>query len=131
MLHHVEIYVSDLDRAIAFWTPFMERLGYEAERWSAGINYLASEQDPYICLLEAPAQYAAAGYHRRRVGLNHLALRARSRQLVDELRDWVKASGYTLLYDERYPYATAPDYYALYCEDPDRIKLEVVAPDPA
>jgi hypothetical protein len=43
----------------------------------------------------------------------------------------MKEAGYTLLYDELYPYATAPDYYALFCEDPDRIKLEVVAPNEA
>lgn len=41
---------------------------------------------------------------------------------------WLRRSGHTLHYDDRYPYATAPDYYALYCENPDRIKLEVVAP---
>jgi catechol 2,3-dioxygenase-like lactoylglutathione lyase family enzyme len=128
MLHHIELYVSDLERAIAFWSPFMEKLGYEAERWSGGMNYFAGEQDPYLCLLQAPREHLAAGYHRKRVGLNHMAFKAKSREHVDDLRQWVKESGYTLLYDERYPYATAPDYYAMYCEDPDRIKVEVVAP---
>jgi hypothetical protein len=51
-------------------------------------------------------------------------LRAR----VDEVRQWLMDGGYPLLYDERYPHATAPGYDALFCEDPDRIKLEVVAP---
>ena len=32
------------------------------------------------------------------------------------------------MYDDRFPFATAPGYYAVFCEDPDRIKLEVVAP---
>jgi catechol 2,3-dioxygenase-like lactoylglutathione lyase family enzyme len=128
MLHHIELYVSDIERSIRFWTPFMERLGYEAEWWSGGINYFAGEQEPYLCLLPATQQHLAAGYHRKRVGLNHLAFRASSRQQVDEIRDWVRTSGYMLLYDERYPYATAPDYYAVYCEDPDRMKVEVVAP---
>lgn len=131
MLHHIELYVSDLERALAFWSPFMARLGYEAERWEGGMNYFAGEADPYLCLLEAEPEHRAAGYHRKRVGLNHLAFRARSRAQVDELRAWLRAAGHMLLYDERYPYATAPDYYALFCEDPDRIKLEVVAPDEA
>jgi catechol 2,3-dioxygenase-like lactoylglutathione lyase family enzyme len=131
MLHHIELYVSDLDRAVAFWTPFMEKLGYEAERWSGGMNYFAGERAPYLCLLQAPAEHLAAGFHRKRVGLNHLAFKAKSREQVDELRKWVRESGYTLLYDDRYPYATAPGYYALYCEDPDRMKLEVVAPSEA
>ena len=131
MLHHIELYVSDLERSIAFWSPFMEKLGYEAERWSGGMNYFAGEHDPYLCLLQASREHLAAGYHRKRVGLNHVAFKARSREHVDDLRNWVRESGYTLLYDDRYPYATAPDYYALYCEDPDRIKLEVVAPGEA
>jgi hypothetical protein len=36
MLHHVEIYVSDLERSVAFWTTFMRMLGYSEDRWSAG-----------------------------------------------------------------------------------------------
>ena len=128
MLHHVELYVSDLDRAIEFWTPLMERLGYEAERWPGGVNYFAGETDPYLCLLPAPEEHLEAGYHRKRVGLNHIAFGARSRQHVDEIRDWVRRAGHPLLYDDRYPFATGPDYYALFCEDPDRIKVEVVAP---
>ncbi len=69
-----------------------------------------------------------AGYHRRQVGLNHLAFRATSRAQVDEVRVWARVAGHPLLYDDRYPFATAPGYFAVFCEDPDRIKLEVVAP---
>ena len=128
MLHHVELYVRDLERSIGFWTPFMGLLGYTEERWAQGVNYVADEQDPYVTLVQAPVEHLAAGYHRRRVGLNHLAFRGRSRAHVDEVRVWVAEAGYALLYDERYPFATAPGYYAVFCEDPDRIKLEVVAP---
>ncbi|MBF2054278.1 MAG: VOC family protein [Candidatus Sericytochromatia bacterium] len=129
MLHHIELYVSNIERSSAFWTPFMAQLGYAAEPWSGGINYCSSATATYLCLLEAAAEHVSAGYHRKRIGLNHLAFRARSRQHVDEIRAWLKEAGYPLLYDDHYPYATAPDYYALYCEDPDRIKLEVIAPD--
>ncbi len=129
MLHHIELYVSDLERAISFWTPFMAKLDYEAERWSEGINYSHKTDTAYISLLQASEEHLSAGYHRKRVGLNHIAFKAKSRQQVDDIRDWLNGAGYPLLYDDRYPYATAPDYYALFCEDPDRIKLEVVAPD--
>jgi catechol 2,3-dioxygenase-like lactoylglutathione lyase family enzyme len=127
LLHHIEIYVSDLERSIAFWTPFMEKLGYQAERWSGGMNYL-NEGEAYFCFLQAPAEHLSAGYHRKRVGLNHLAFEAKSRAHVDELAAWVANNGYATLYESRYPYASGPGYYALYCEDPDRIKVEVVAP---
>ena len=128
MLHHIELYVTDLERSIRFWSPFMQMLGYQPERWSGGMNYLGGVDDPYICLLQASEKHIAAGYHRKRVGLNHLAFKAKSRPHVDEIRAWLKESGGVLLYDDRYPWATSPTSYALYCEDPDRIKLEVVAP---
>ena len=127
MLHHIEIYVSDLERSIAFWTPFMEKLGYEADRWSEGMNYVKGEES-YLCFLQAPVEHLTAGYHRKRVGLNHIAFRGKSKAHVDEIATWARNSGYTMLYDEKYPYATGPDYYAMFCEDPDRIKVEVVAP---
>jgi catechol 2,3-dioxygenase-like lactoylglutathione lyase family enzyme len=127
MLHHVEIYVSDLKKSTKFWTPFMQLMGYEAEKWSGGINYLKDGQS-YFCFLPAPKEHLAAGYHRKRVGLNHLAFTGNSRAHVDEIAAWVKASGFTSLYNEKYPYAGGKNYYAVYCEDPDRIKVEVVAP---
>jgi len=106
----------------------MAMLGYEAEPWSGGMNYVRDEDETYYCLLPAPDEHVGAGYHRKRVGLNHLAFRGTSREQVDEIAQWVRENGYTLLYEEHHPYAGGPDYYAVYCEDPDRIKLEVVAP---
>lgn len=108
MLHHVEIYVTDLERSIAFWSPFMSRLGYEADRWAEGMNYV-KEGEGYFCFLQAPVEHLAAGYHRKRVGLNHLAFKGRSRAHVDELAAWVKASGYTSLYESKFPFASGPN----------------------
>ena len=131
MLHHVEIYVSDLERSTAFWTPFLVHLGYEADRWPGGMNYIKEEGGTYLCFLPVPHEHLSAGYHRKRVGLNHIAFTARSRAHVDEIAAWVKHAGHTALYDDKYPFASGPGYYALYCEDPDRIKVEVVAPSQA
>ena len=126
MIHHIEIYVSDLERSIAFWTPFLGKLGYQPDRWTDGMNYVQGET--YLCFLQAPPEHLAAGYHRKRVGLNHLAFQGKSRAHVDEIAAWVKQAGYAVLYEDKYPYASGPDYYALYAEDPDRLKVEVVAP---
>lgn len=127
MLSHVELYVSDLERSMRFWTPFLARLGYETDPWAGGVNYRRGEQEPYLSLLEAPASHRAAGYHRKRVGLNHLAFRVDTAEEVDGLRAWAREAGHVLLYDDRYPCATGPGTYSLFCEDPDRFKVEVVA----
>jgi catechol 2,3-dioxygenase-like lactoylglutathione lyase family enzyme len=127
MIHHVELYVSNLEHSLKFWTPFLNGLGYsEYQRWSEGVSYLLGET--YLCFVQAPSEYLGAGYHRKRVGLNHLAFHAKSRAHVDEISTWIKSAGFTILYEDKYPYASGPDYYALYCEDPDRIKVELVAP---
>lgn len=127
MLHHIELYVANLVRSLTFWEPFLTGLGYsESQRWSEGVSYLCGST--YLCFVQAPAKYLDAGYHRKRVGLNHLAFHATSRAHVDQVALWVKSTGFTSLYQDKYPYAGGPDYYALFCEDPDRIKVELVAP---
>ncbi|MCC9595786.1 MULTISPECIES: VOC family protein [unclassified Rubrivivax] len=126
MLHHVELYVGDLQRSTAFWTPLLQALGWQVQPWSGGVNY--RHRDHYLCFLQAPTRHLAAGYHRQRIGLNHLAFQAASRAQVDALRDWVRDAGHTPLYEDRYPFAGGPGYYAMYCEDPDRLKVEIVAP---
>ncbi len=68
-------------------------------------------------------------YHRGRVGLNHVALWAGSRDQVNALTEQVRARGLQVLYEDRHPFAGGPDRYALYFEDPDRIKVQLVAPE--
>jgi hypothetical protein len=61
------------------------------------------------------------------VGLNHLAFRVESRAAADALRAWCRKKKVPMLYGERYPFATGgTDDYALFMEDPDRIKVEFV-----
>ena len=131
MLHHVELYVGNLEKSVAFWEPFMNILGYQMERWSGGVNFVRGEEETYFCLLQAPEDHLAAGYHRKRIGLNHLAFKGTSRAQVDEVTIWLKQAGYSVLYEARHPFAGGPNYYAVFLEDPDRIKLEVVAPSEA
>ena len=84
MLHHIELCVADLERSLAFWLPFLQCLGYqESQRWPDGACYLAGKT--YLCFVRAPQEYLGAGYHRQRIGLNHLAFHAVSRAQVDEV----------------------------------------------
>ena len=70
----------------------MKHLGYQNDRWSGGMNY-TKEGHAYFCFLPAPKEHLGAGYHRQRVGLNHLAFRGNSRAHVDETAAWVRVSG--------------------------------------
>ncbi|OMI02957.1 hypothetical protein BTA30_01895 [Bacillus swezeyi] len=127
MIHHIELYVSNVERSKRFWGWFLKELGYEVyQQWKGGISWKAN--GAYIVLVQAEARFLEAGYHRCRVGLNHLAFQAASRAQVDEMTEQLVARGYRMLYEDRHPFAGGAGHYALYAEDPDRIKVELVAP---
>ena len=78
--------------------------------------------------MQTEEKYLDIPYHRCGTGLNHLAFHAKSRDHVDEITNQLKEKGIPILYPEKHPYAGGKDYYAVYFEDPDRIKVELVAP---
>ena len=126
-LHHVEIYVSDLQRSVDFWDWLLARLGYaEFQRWDQGRSWKHGEH--YLVLVQTEERFQEPTYHRCRVGLNHLAFHAKDRADVDALTAELAERGVPALYPDRHPYAGGKDYYAVFFEDPDRIKVEVVAP---
>jgi len=127
-LHHVEVYVSNLEKTCEFWGWFLELLGYSAfQEWPEGKSWKLG--DTYIVFVQTEARFLDNSYHRCQVGLNHLAFYAESREQVDKFTQKIKEKGLTILYLDRHPYAGGNDHYALYFEDPDRIKIELVAPD--
>ncbi len=127
MLHHVEINVSNLPKTIEFWGWLLTELGYEEyQKWDSGISW--KHQETYLVFVQAEERFLDIPYHRSRVGLNHLAFHAKSRGHVDEMTEKLKERGVNILYFDKHPYAGGPDYYAVFFEDPDRIKVELVAP---
>lgn len=48
---------------------------------------------------------------------------------VDELTEELRARGRPILYEDDHPYAGGENHYAVYFECPERIKVEVVAPE--
>ncbi len=126
MLHHIEIYVSDLSRSIEFWGWFLEWLGYEPyQDWESGKSWKLG--GTYIVFVQVEDRFSHIPYHRCGVGLNHLAFHAESKAHVDQLTRELRARSITILYEDRHPHAGGT--YAVYFEDPDRIKVELVAPD--
>ncbi|MBD8496894.1 VOC family protein [Paenibacillus arenosi] len=127
LLHHIEIYVSDLKRSAEFWGWFLSELGYTPyQQWEEGRSWKLG--DTYLVFVQAKEKHLDVPYNRCRVGLNHLAFHANSREQVDELTEKVRSKGMDVLYKEKHPFAGGEDYYALFFEDPDRIKVELVAP---
>lgn len=127
MIHHIELNVSNLKESIHFWGWFLNELGYEVyKEWEKGISWRYGHT--YIVFVQVEERFKDIAYHRRRVGLNHLAFFAKSRDHVDEITNRLEQKGINILYRDQHPYAGGPNHYAVYFEDPDRIKVELVAP---
>jgi len=128
-LHHIEIYVSDLNRTILFWEWLLtEKFSYKVfQKWNSGISFIF--EDTYIVFVQTEKKYLDNSYNRKNTGLNHLAFHCSSREFVDTLTKELKEKNIRILYAERHPFAGGEDYYAVFFEDPDRIKVEVVADD--
>ena len=123
-LHHVELYAADLEAAVGFWDWLLGELGYERKNeWDGGRSWINGPT--YLVLARAERD---GPFDRRTSGLNHLAFHAASREQVDGPTDGIRdRADATLLYEDRHPYAGG--YYALYCEGPEGMKIEVVGPE--
>jgi len=58
--------------------------------------------------------------------LNHLAFHG-DRLLIDEITNELDKRGINILYRDKHPFAAGDEYYAVFFEDPDRIKVEIAA----
>lgn len=127
LIHHIEINVSKLEASINFWGWFLEELGYRPfQEWNQGKSWRLG--DTYIVFVQTKEKYLDVPYHRSCTGLNHLAFHANSREEVDQFTRRLEERGVTILYRDRHPFAGGDAYYAVYFEDPDRIKVELAAP---
>ncbi|SNX63824.1 catechol 2,3-dioxygenase-like lactoylglutathione lyase family enzyme [Streptomyces sp. TLI_55] len=125
MLHHVELWVPDLERAVTSWGWLLERLGWEPyQNWSAGRSWRTGET--YVVVEQSPA-LTGDHHDRMRPGLNHLAFHVPSRTELDALVTEAPGHGWTLLFPDRHPYAGGAEHYAAYLEDGDGFEVELVA----
>ncbi|MFJ9547593.1 VOC family protein [Streptomyces erythrochromogenes] len=125
MLHHVEIWVPDLGRAVASFGWLLEALGYvpfqnwsDGRSWRLGATYLVFEQSPAL---------TADRHDRRRPGLNHLAFHVEDHTTVERLVADGPQHGWNLMFPDRHPHAGGDRTYAAYLENTDGFEVELVA----
>lgn len=128
-LHHLEIWVADLDGAVRSFGWLLAELGWAQEgSWPAGRSWRYGEA--YL-VLEAGPDVADGGHERLRPGLNHLAFHAGTRDEVDRLVAGCGDHGWRLMFPDRHPYAGGPQHYAAYLEGESGFEVELVAEGPA
>lgn len=126
---HLDYNVSDLKKAVGFYDPLMEFLGFSKEVGSREWALYGNGQMK-LCLVQCEPAFAGTGFHRKRPGLNHIAFQAERREDVDRTAAFLKERGIPLLYDSPGQFHSEIEYYAVFFEDPFRLKLEVVYSPP-
>lgn len=127
LLHHIEINVAHLDRSVRFWDWLLKELGYEEfQKWDKGQSWKLG--DTYLVFVQTEERFLDVPYHRCRSGLNHLAFHGGSIEHVELLTKKLREKGVEILYGKKHPHAGGEHHYAVYFEDPDRMKVEIVAP---
>ncbi|WP_394941098.1 VOC family protein [Psychromicrobium sp. YIM B11713] len=124
-IHHVEIWVADIDEARQEWGWLLIRLGFSAEpEWPGGQSWEAA--GAYLTLTTSP-NLSQPDHDRRQPGMNHLAFHGGSRDDVDAVMAEAPGHGWRPLYHERYPYAGGELHYAGWLENSAGFKAEIVA----
>ncbi len=122
-LYHASINVSN----VKFYKDLLAYLNFKTVatyEWGFG----ATDGAVSLWVFKVHPDYNKYHFHRKAVGINHFAFRVSSRATVDSFHQaYLLANHIPVLYGgpaEHPEYE--PGYYAVYFEDPDRLKLEVV-----
>lgn len=126
-LYHVQINVGSAETALPFYRDLFRYLEWRSIHDEDGVAAF-SDGSVNIWLIATEARFTGRGFHRKGTGLNHLAFRVDGREDVDRFRDrFMAPRSLSPLYGTPREFPEyAPGYYAVFFEDPDRIKLEVV-----
>jgi catechol 2,3-dioxygenase-like lactoylglutathione lyase family enzyme len=123
-LSHIGINLSSEERCFPFWQDLLRYL--EFKLMLDGNHFDASDGHTFLCFSTTKSGYQDSHFHRKHTGLNHIAFSVASRQEVDQfVKEYMESRGILALYGGAKEYDYQPGYYAVYFEDPDRIKIEV------
>ncbi|MDC0723717.1 VOC family protein [Nannocystis bainbridge] len=132
-IHHVSITVNDYERSRAFYTRLFELLGGQvvmdvvgAPHKHEGCRMMLLAAGAFMLgVWEAAPEHRGRAFDRYSVGLHHFAIAVESRAAIDEVHRRLVDAGVEIL-DAPAEYPYAPGYYAVFFNDPDGIKLELV-----
>jgi len=129
-LAHIEINVSDLQKSKSFYLMFLSGLKWKIISDDDSSVGFKGEDNTHLFLLQTEKSFLLNIFHRKNIGLNHIAFRVESKKKVEEISNLLKEKNISKLYaDDPKDYSDEykmEQYYAIFFEDPDRIKLEIV-----
>jgi glyoxylase I family protein len=129
-VHHVDLVVSDLERSLVFYVELLAPLGWHGVSNARGergetIHYLYGPGSS-VGLRQAPVPEAGLPVDRYRIGLHHLCFEVSDSKELEDAAQRVHKLGARITDGPREFPEYRPGYRALFFEDPDGIKLELV-----
>jgi catechol 2,3-dioxygenase-like lactoylglutathione lyase family enzyme len=124
-LDHIYLAVRDIARSQAFYDPVMERLGFKKSDFVIAGEPHAHYFNRVMQISLRPAR-SQAPHDPYAAGLHHLCLQVANPAAVDAAAVALLELGVAITKPATYP-QYAPDYYAMFFEDPDGLRFEVVA----
>jgi len=122
--------VSNLKVSDRFYNGFLSWLGYErilSSDQTKGTMVAWRGRGGSLYLTATEKGFTREKFHRKHVGLNHIAFRAGSKKSVDKFyKEYLVPHHIRVLYGGPKEYGFGKGWYSVYFEDPDRIKLEFV-----
>jgi catechol 2,3-dioxygenase-like lactoylglutathione lyase family enzyme len=125
-LDHAYLAVSDLARAKRFYDAVLGALEFRSAESPIGGDPHVHYWNRALQLSIRPARAGGTAHDPYAPGLHHLCLQVRSPAAVDAAFTRLRALGVAATTPRLYPQYN-PDYYATFFEDPDGIRLELVA----
>lgn len=126
-IHHLQLWVPDLERAQESWGWLLGELGYDLARsWEHG--HVWRDGATGIVIEASPDMVPGMLHSRLRPGMNHLAFHVASVEAIATLLAAAPEHGWRRLgEDPRHPLPRA--VAVAYLEDRDGFEVELIAPD--
>jgi len=122
---HIQLTVNDPERCCPFWEKLCGFLEMKTLIKGEGILYCIGSRTG-ILVRGGPPDKRDRPYDQDRPGLHHLCFRARAKEDVDAIYEFVKGElDAKIVHGPEDSSNFAPGYYSILFEDPDGIRIEV------
>ncbi len=122
---HIQMTINNGERGLPFWEGLCHFLGMKTLIQGDGVLYCIGGRTG-ILVRVAPEEKRRHTFDQDRVGLHHLCFRARSREDIDAVHEYLRDQGdVKIVHPPEDGSEFAPGYYSILFEDPDGIRVEV------
>ena len=125
-LYHVQINVGDPAVSVPFYRALFGYFEYTTILETNDMLGVSNGTTDFW-LIATPSERREPAFHRKNTGLNHLCFGVRAREDVDRfVTEFLTTHAIAVIYEgvREYP-EYHRGYYAVFFEDPDRLKIEV------